>query len=83
MNNDKKSIKRYILDKFRSMDDDNENFVLPVNRLFNEYVEKLDSYDSQMVLTAAKELASVGLLEMLKGPAPELRLTQKGANLIF
>ncbi|MBW1940906.1 MAG: hypothetical protein JRI28_05970, partial [Deltaproteobacteria bacterium] len=55
MNNDKKSIKRYILDKFRSMDDDNENFVLPVNRLFNEYVEKLDSYDSQMVLTAAKE----------------------------
>jgi len=82
MENDKKSIKRYILDKFRSMDDD-ENFVLPVNRLFNEYVEKLDSYDSQMVLTAAKELASVGLLEMLKEPAPELRLTQKGANLIF
>jgi hypothetical protein len=82
MKKDKKSIKRYILDKFRSMDED-ENFVLPVNRLFNEYVEKLDSYDSQMVLTAAKELASVGLLEMLKGPAPELRLTQKGANLIF
>lgn len=82
MTKDKKSIKRYILDKFRSMDED-ENFVLPVNRLFNEYVERLDSYDSQMVLTAAKELASVGLLEMLKGPAPELRLTQKGANLIF
>jgi hypothetical protein len=82
MKKDKKSIKRDILDKFRSMEED-EDFVLPISRLFKDYLEKLDSYESQMVMTAARELASVGLLEMLKGPVPELKLTSKGADLIF
>ena len=64
MHKDKKTIKREILDKFRSLG--SENDTLPPNWL-----------------QAIKELVSSGLVEHLKEPDDNLRLTQKGTDLIY
>lgn len=81
MHKDKKSIKRDILDKFRSMG--MEKDTLPPHWLETDYFERLDIQEKKVFKKAIKELVSSGLVEHTNGAGSNLRLTQKGANLIY
>jgi hypothetical protein len=81
MNKDKKTIKREILDKFRSLG--SENDTLPPNWLEVDYLASLDNQEKKIFKQAIKELVSSGLVEHLKEPDDNLRLTQKGTDLIY
>ena len=80
MYKDKKAIKRDILDKFRTLGIEQD--VLPPQWLENDYFESLDSQEKKLFKKAVQELVSSGLVEQIQGPIANLRLTQKGANLI-
>ena len=75
MHKDKKTIKREILDKFRSLG--SENDTLPPNWLEVDYLARLDNQEKKIFKQAIKELVSSGLVEHLKEPDDNLRLTQK------
>lgn len=76
-----KDIKRDILQRFRTMIDD--RLVLSGLWLRKEYINKLSNAEKETFEIAVGELASNGLLEYNKSPYSSLRLTEKGANLIF
>ena len=80
MYKDKKAIKRDILDKFRTLG--MEQDLLPAQWLENDYFESLDSQEKKLFKKAVQELVASGLVEQVQGPIENLRLTQKGANLI-
>lgn len=80
MYKDKKTIKREILDKFRSIG--SEKDVLPPHWLEADYFKSLDNQEKRIFKKAVKELVSSGLVEQVRGSAPNLKLTQKGVNLI-
>ena len=80
MYKDKKAIKRDILDKFRTLG--SEQDLLPAQWLENDYFESLDSQEKKLFKKAVQELVSSGLVEQVQGPIANLRLTQKGADLI-
>ena len=80
MYKDKKAIKRDILDKFRTLG--SEQDLLPPQWLENDYFESLDSQEKKLFKKAVQELVSSGLVEQVQGPVENLRLTQKGADLI-
>ena len=80
MYKDKKAIKRDILDKFRALG--SEQDLLPAQWLENDYFESLDSQEKKLFKKAVQELVSSGLVEQVQGPVANLRLTQKGADLI-
>lgn len=80
MYKDKKAIKRDILDKFRMLG--SEQDLLPPQWLENDYFESLDSQEKRLFKKAVQELVSSGLVEQVQGPIANLRLTQKGADLI-
>jgi hypothetical protein len=81
MHKDKKTIKREILDKFRSLG--SENDTLPPNWLEVDYLTSLDNQEKKIFKQAIKELVSSGLVEYLEEPDDNLRLTQKGTDLIY
>ncbi|MDZ7581104.1 MAG: hypothetical protein U5R30_10880 [Deltaproteobacteria bacterium] len=81
MHKDKKTIKREILDKFRLLG--SENDTLPQNWLELDYFAGLDNEEKKLFKQAIKELVSSGLVEYLEEPEDNLRLTQKGADLIY
>ena len=81
MHKDKKTIKREILDKFRSLG--SENDTLPPNWLEVDYLASLDNQEKKIFKQAINELVSSGLVEHLKEPDDNLRLTQKGTDLIY
>lgn len=81
MHKDKKTIKREILDKFRSLG--SENDTLPPHWLELDYFASLDSQEKKVFKQAVKELVSSGLVEQLDAPDDTLRLTQKGTDLIY
>ena len=80
MYKDKKAIKRDILDKFRTLGIEQD--LLPPQWLENDYFESLDSQEKKIFKKAVQELVSSGLVEHVQGPVENLRLTQKGADLI-
>lgn len=80
MYKDKKTIKREILDKFRAIG--SEKDMLPPHWLEADYVTSLDNQEKRIFKKAVKELVSSGLVEHVQGSAPNLKLTQKGVNLI-
>ncbi|MFZ0241885.1 MAG: hypothetical protein WAL90_09585 [Desulfobacterales bacterium] len=81
MHRDKKTIKREILDKFRSLG--SENDTLPPHWLESDYFASLDSQGKKVFKQAVKELVSSGLVEHINAPDENLRLTQKGTDLIY
>ena len=81
MHKDKKTIKREILDKFRSLGIENDT--LPPHWLETDYLESLDIQEKKVFKKAVKELVSNGLVEHINGSSPNLRLTQKGTDLIY
>ena len=80
MPRDKKMIKREILDKFRSVSQDTD--VLPPTWLESDYLNQLNRQEKIVFKKAVKELVSIGLIENVKGATSNLKLTQKGADLI-
>ena len=81
MPRDKKMIKRDILDKFRSVSHDTD--MLPPSWLESDYLNQLNRQEKMVFKKAVKELVSCGLVENVKGATPNLKLTQKGADLIY
>jgi predicted transcriptional regulator len=82
MAKDKKMIKRDILDKFRSIGED-EADVLPPTWLESVYLSNLNHEEKKEFKKAVNELISTGIVENIKDPVWNLRLTPKGADLIY
>jgi Asp-tRNA(Asn)/Glu-tRNA(Gln) amidotransferase B subunit len=78
---DIKTIKKDLLDKFREIDAEKDDS-LPENWLIEEYLPDLNSFERKNFDQAIKELTSQGLITNVKRPTLNLKLTEKGANLI-
>ena len=82
MGKDKKLIKKDILDEFRRIADDSD--LLPARWLESDSFSSLDLRERKLFQAAIRELISSGLVENVSvGSQRNLRLTDKGANLIF
>ncbi len=79
---DKKGIKRDILGKFRSLNAVSDE-MLPPHWLELVYLKGLSADDKKIFKRAIQELMSVGIVENVEGTGLNLRLTQKGENLIY
>ncbi len=79
---DKKAIKRDMLDKFRALNAEN-NDLLPLHWIEMTYLKKLKAEEKKLFKKAIQELITVGIVENVEGPSLNLRLTQKGENLIY
>jgi hypothetical protein len=79
---DKKAIKRDILDKFRSMNAVGDE-MLPAHWLELVYLQELTAEEKKTFKRAVHELVSVGIVEGAEGAGLNLKLTQKGENLIY
>lgn len=79
---DKKMIKRDILDKFRDIKSE-ENYILPRHWLESDYFKTLRPEEKKLFKKAVNELISMGLVEDVKGSTLNLKLTQKGMDLIY
>jgi hypothetical protein len=82
MTRDKKMIKKDILDKFRSIDAE-DSHVLPPNWLDTDYFESLNWEEKVVFKKAVQELISKGIVESVQDSRLNLRLTKKGADLIY
>ena len=78
---DIKAIKKDILDKFREINAE-EDDLLPESWLAEEYLSNLNSQEQKYLKQAVKELVSKGLVININTSALNLKLTEKGANLI-
>jgi predicted transcriptional regulator len=79
---DKKTIKRDILGKFRALNAES-NDLLPPHWLELVYLKNLNSEEKKLFKKAIQELTTVGIVENVEGPSLNLRLSQKGENLIY
>jgi hypothetical protein len=79
---EKKTIKRDILDKFRALSAENDD-LLPSHWLELVYLKRLNAEEKKLFKKAVQELVSMGIVENVEGPGLNLRLTQKGENLIY
>ena len=79
---EKKTIKRDILDKFRALNAENDD-LLPPHWLEMVYLKKLNTEEKKLFKKAIQELISMGIVENVEGLSLNLRLTQKGENLIY
>lgn len=79
---DKKAIKRELLDMFRSMNAVSDE-MLPAHWLELVYFKKLTAAEKKTFKRAVQELISVGIVENVEGAGLNLRLTEKGENLIY
>lgn len=82
MAKDKKEIKKDILDMFRSLESEDRD-VLPPELLETDYFKRLNWDEKPLYEDAVKELISNGLVENVRGSALKLKLTDKGADLIY
>ena len=82
MAKDKKEIKKDILDMFRSLENEDAD-VLPPELLETDYFKRLGWDEKSIYQDAVKELISNGLVENVKGSVLNLKLTEKGADLIY
>lgn len=83
MQNQKKAIKRCILNKFRSYSN-TETDILPAWWLA-EYREKLDDYRKELFHEALVDLIENGIVEQVRGQGlgTGLKLTHKGDWLVY
>jgi hypothetical protein len=79
---DKKTIKRDLLDKFRTLNAENDD-ILPPHWLELVYLKRLNSEEKKLFKKAIQELISMEIVQNVEGPSLNLRLTQKGENLIY
>ncbi len=79
---DIKTIKKDILDKFRNIKEGPE-LVLPKNWLEYQYVDSLTRTEKKLYEKAVKELTRKGLVEPTESVPQSLKLTEKGASLIY
>jgi hypothetical protein len=79
---DKKTIKRDILGKFRAQHAEKNDWLTP-HWLELVYLKKLTADEKKVFRKAVQELISLGLVENVEGPSLNLRLTEKGENLIY
>jgi hypothetical protein len=79
---DKKTIKRDLLDKFRALNAES-NDILPHHWLDLVYLKMLNTEEKKLFKKAIQELVSMEIVENVEGPSLNLRLTQKGENLIY
>jgi hypothetical protein len=78
----KKEIKKDILDMFRSLkNEDGDDLALELTAA--DYFNRLKWDEKKLFQNAVKELISNGLVEIVNGSALDLKLTDKGANLIY
>ncbi len=82
MEKNKKMIKRDILDKFRSIEEA-ESDMLPPKWLASDYFTKLNREEKKECKKAVRELISTGIVENINEPVWNLKLTPKGADLIY
>ncbi len=81
MSKDKKMIKRDILNKFRSIMEESDR--LPPKWLEADYFANLKQEEKKLFNKAVDELISRGIVENVKGSPRNLKLTQKGVDLIY
>lgn len=79
MRKDKKAIKRDILNRYRTRGKP----ILCRMWLDTHYAASLDNAARRLLPGAVAELVHSGLLEYTQGHLPNLRLTPKGADLIY
>jgi hypothetical protein len=78
----KKEIKKDILDMFRSLkNEDGDDLALELTTA--DYFNRLKWDEKKLFQNAVKELISNGLVENVNGSVLDLKLTDKGANLIY
>jgi predicted transcriptional regulator len=82
MAKDKKEIKKDILNMFRSLENEDKD-VLPPELLESDYFKHLNWEEKRLYQNAVNDLISNGLVENVKGSALRLKLTEKGADLIY
>jgi hypothetical protein len=79
-----KEIKRDILGKFRSQLDEFDNLeTIPSNLMFTNYWQLLTSQEKGNFNKAVSDLIDKGLIDKVKSNIPHLRLTDKGADLLY
>jgi hypothetical protein len=79
---DKKAIKKDVLDQFRDMGEDAMQVLS--HAWLEEYAADILSKDEKKLFDqAVKELVGKGLVEFVGNQQKDLKLTEKGANLIF
>jgi predicted transcriptional regulator len=83
MAKDKKEIKKDILEMFRTLENEEEGDILPPELLEADYFKRLNWEEKRVYQNAVNELISNGLVENVKGSALSLKLTDKGADLIY
>jgi predicted transcriptional regulator len=83
MAKDKKEIKKDILEMFRTLENEEEGDILPPELLEADYYKRLNWEEKRVYQNAVNELISNGLVENVKGSALSLKLTDKGADLIY
>lgn len=81
MAKDKKDIKKDILNMFRTLQNEDQD-VLSSDLLESDYFKYLNWDEKQHYQNAVKDLISKGLVKNVKGSILNLKLTEKGADLI-
>lgn len=79
---DRRTLRIKILDQFRLLGDDDEG-ALPREWIAREYLHNTSRAERKNFEDALRELAARGLVETLGQPVAEVKLTEKGYNLIF
>jgi hypothetical protein len=79
---EKKDIKRDILHKFRALGAET-NDTLPSHWIELVYLKRLNSEEKKLFKKSIQELTTMGIVDDVEGPSLNLRLTQKGENLIY
>lgn len=82
MAKDKKDIKKDILNMFRSLQNE-ETDVLAPELLESDYFNHLNWDEKQLYQNAVKDLVAKGLVQNVRGSSLKLKLTEKGADLIY
>ncbi len=82
MPKDKKEIKKDILDMFRALKNEDQDF-LPPDLLESDYFKRLNWDEKRLYQNAVNELITNGLVKNVKGSSLKLKLTDKGADLIY
>ena len=82
MAKDKKEIKKDILDMFRTLENEDGD-ILPPESVESDYFKHLNWEEKRLYQSAVNDLISNGLVENVKGSALGLKLTDKGADLIY
>ncbi len=82
MPKDKKEIKKDILNMFRALKNEDQDILAP-ELLESDYFKQLNWDEKRLYQHAVNELISNGLVKNVKGSSLKLKLTEKGADLIY